>query len=438
MDASEINDSKSLQAWSETRPKADSVIIAYRIALRLAPDIYSSVSFRQSRRFDLTALVNLRCLLTAAVAGNASTPAVMAAARAAYAPASAESALDAADAAARAAYAPFSAETAARAADRATRAAYAAASAAYAAADATARSGYAAASATDTAACAADAAALQSGTNPLTLPLWHKETPPDWFTTAEAAMRDYWATNLTHWAFWQRWYDDATAGRPLDWQLQHEIALIPDYIWRSGPGPVAEAIAKIEGEHNQRPPEHPLTTELRTLPKPSASQITTTQAAMEQNRTILPPTFDAIEGLILLEIERLQQRNYTDDLDQAEALRQIRVFLTLYDAICALRAQLPATAPVTEEQAEKSVSLVSLYTKKFAELPREKADEVVEGFWTAGRGAVQATLIGTTTLLGVSYGLPALAAVTIGTMVFAPKKAADLVKAAREALTPKP
>jgi hypothetical protein len=159
---------------------------------------------------------------------------------------------------------------------------------------------------------------------------------------------------------------------------------------------------------------------------------------MQQNRTMLPPTFDAIEGLILLEIERLQRLNYKDDLDQAETHRQIHILITLYEAICALRDQLPETGPVTEEQAKKSVSLVRLYAGKVADLPRTKADEVIDGAWSTGRGIFQAGLIGTTTVIGVAYGLPALAGVTIGAMVFAPKNAADLVKAARETLSPKP
>ncbi|MFM2389464.1 MAG: hypothetical protein RLZZ437_1019 [Pseudomonadota bacterium] len=236
MDASEIKDSNTLQAWLETRPQSDSVIIVQRIALRAAPNLYRSGTFRQSQGFDfLTVLAILRCLLTAGVAGNASTPAVKSAAA------------DSANAAAAAAYAA-AADSAYAAAAAAAFAA--AADAAYAAAvyAADARAAYAA-YAFD--ARAADTLALQSGTNPLTLPLWHKETPPDWFTTAEAAMRDYWATNPTHWSFWQRWYDAATQGRPLDWQLQHDIALIPDAIWQSGPGPVAEAIAKIEAEHRK-------------------------------------------------------------------------------------------------------------------------------------------------------------------------------------------
>jgi hypothetical protein len=236
---------------------------------------------------------------------------------------------------------------------------------------------------------------------------------------------------------WLRWWDAATSGHPLDWQLQHDIALIPDDIWQSGPGPVAEAIARIEAAHHSAQNEPSLETQISRLPAPSATQIAMTQAAMQQNRTMLPPTFDAIKGLILLEIERLQRLNYKDDFDKAEAHRQIRILITLYDAICALRAQLPETGPVTEEHAKKSVSLVKLYAGKFADLPHTKADELVDGVWSTGRGLIQAGLIGTTTVIGVAYGLPALAAVSIGAMVFAPRNAADLIKAAREAFISK-
>lgn len=43
-----------------------------------------------------------------------------------------------------------------------------------------------------------------------------------------------------------RWYQGYLDGSPLPWDLQHDIALIPDEVWKAGPGPVAEAIALIE------------------------------------------------------------------------------------------------------------------------------------------------------------------------------------------------
>jgi hypothetical protein len=153
---------------------------------------------------------------------------------------------------------------------------------------------------------------------------------------------------------------------------------------------------------------------------------------MERNRQALPPTFDAIEGLLLLEIERLQRTNDHDE----EWKRQMRVYLVLFDAICQLRTNLPESGPVTVVQAERSEGLIRLYLNKFALLPRSRADEVVDGVWTTGRGVVQAGLIGSTTALAVAYGLPAMAGVAIGSMVFAPKSAVELIKAAREAIAP--
>jgi hypothetical protein len=444
MDVSQIKDRKTLQAWLEARPQKDAIAIAHRDAVRQTGRLYESASFRAKWNFDRSAITLLRCLLTSAAAHNFLTPEVVEATKSATF--NARDTADAADDDAN----YISARTAVYAARAAGRAVHDAdAASVHASAVINSNSGLPIDSTGIWQATQQDAIALESGLDPLTLPLWHTDTPPDWFTTANAAMHTYWRTeNPTHWSFWLRWYDAAIAGTPLDWQLQHAIALIPNNIWKSvfgpadaeatGPGAVAEAIAKIEAAHENAQKEPSLETQISRLPTPSASQIATTQAAMQHNRSMLPPTFDAIEGLILLEIERLQRLNFKDDLDQAEAHRQIRILTTLYEAICALRDQLPEIGPVTEDQAKTSVSLVSLYGRKFADLPRTKVDEVIDGAWSTGRGILQAGLIGTTTIIGVAYGLPALAAVTIGAMVFAPKNAADLVKAARETLSPKP
>ena len=48
------------------------------------------------------------------------------------------------------------------------------------------------------------------------------------------------------WNFWKRWYEGMTAGRPLDWDLQREVALIPDDDWKKGPEHIARLIEEIE------------------------------------------------------------------------------------------------------------------------------------------------------------------------------------------------
>lgn len=54
------------------------------------------------------------------------------------------------------------------------------------------------------------------------------------------------------WEFWGRWYSRAMAGDPLPWDLQREVALIPDEIWEQGPEAVAEEIEKIEAAYLAR------------------------------------------------------------------------------------------------------------------------------------------------------------------------------------------
>jgi hypothetical protein len=94
-----------------------------------------------------------------------------------------------------------------------------------------------------------DCMALERGENLTGSPLW-KGRLPLWFITKDDRRRALWANDPpAHWAFWTRWWDGVLAGKPLNWDLQHDIALIPDEVWKAGPGPVAEAIAVIEAAH---------------------------------------------------------------------------------------------------------------------------------------------------------------------------------------------
>ena len=393
-------DRKELEAWLKTRPREDAILVAQRAALRVFP-LYA-------RDRDLTAMPILRSLLTSGVAATYPTPEVR----------------DAAIRAARAAAAAYAAADAA--AYAAADAAYAAA--AYAAADAAA---YAAAyAATATAALwhevERDVGLLQAGGRLGDTALWAGDVP-EWYAREQAST----LTNLTletgeENSFWHRWLEGVRTGNWLDWDLQRRVALIPEDIWAAGPKAVIAEIHGIEREMAEPSLEH----SLRELPPAPPSQVQAVRAAMERNRQSLPPTFDAIEGLLLLEIERLQKSNDRDDAWD----RQMRIYLALYEAVTCLRATLPAQGPVTEAQAEKSEKLLRLYGRKFSELPVARVDEVVEGVWEAGKGVLKAGLIGTSALLGMSYGLPAYAGIVIGSMIFAPKSAADLIKAAKEAL----
>jgi hypothetical protein len=280
MDILDITDPKSLQAWLETGPRDEAAFIALRCAMRVMPFLFWSARFRASPGFDLRMLRVSRFYLTSLVARRwpTSEDIMGATTKAAGDCASCGSATTFRYGGADAPYA-FAAEAAAEAA-RAVDVVHAAVDAARAAADAiwqavfhTAYADFDAAglSATDYLATAAgdaavrdtyaalrsDCYALLAGDDPL--PLWPC-TPPDWLTMAKAAMLTYWQTeNPAHWSFWHRWWDAATSGHSLDWQLQHDIALIPDDIWQSGPGPVAGAIARIEAVHRAKAAQPPHT-----------------------------------------------------------------------------------------------------------------------------------------------------------------------------------
>lgn len=47
------------------------------------------------------------------------------------------------------------------------------------------------------------------------------------------------------WKFWIEWYQGILDGEPLDWNLQREVALIPDADWDKGPAHIASLINPI-------------------------------------------------------------------------------------------------------------------------------------------------------------------------------------------------
>lgn len=50
------------------------------------------------------------------------------------------------------------------------------------------------------------------------------------------------------WAFWREWYQGFLDGKPLDWELQKEIALIPDADWDKGPEHISGLIEEIQAK----------------------------------------------------------------------------------------------------------------------------------------------------------------------------------------------
>jgi hypothetical protein len=77
-------------------------------------------------------------------------------------------------------------------------------------------------------------------------PLWPNDTLSVILEHRDLQL-DYFFPNETG-DFWKRWHNGFLDGRPLDWELQRRVALIPDDIWNTGPEAVAEEITRIEAQ----------------------------------------------------------------------------------------------------------------------------------------------------------------------------------------------
>lgn len=51
-----------------------------------------------------------------------------------------------------------------------------------------------------------------------------------------------------YWSFWRDWYQGFLDGKPLDWELQRRVALIPDADWGKGPEHIARLIEEIKAK----------------------------------------------------------------------------------------------------------------------------------------------------------------------------------------------
>ncbi|AOZ69852.1 hypothetical protein LPB142_11410 [Rhodobacter xanthinilyticus] len=263
MQASEIRDEKTLQAWLAARPETtqqrDAVIIAHRAAMRVLPLFVQELNEGWAQKHGLTALPVLRPNLTSGATVGNPAPEVK---KAAVFAATAAAAATTRSATTRSAAATRSATTADSAA---FAAAFAATAADSAFAATTADSAFAAAAWTQ---IQSDAAKLETSANPEQSALW--PDAPEALQQAWATARAWLTVHPGH-DFWIRWYEAALAGRPLtgDWETHDElltdIALIPDEDWEKGAEHIAALIAEIEARHRLLAETRRLKTELAPM-----------------------------------------------------------------------------------------------------------------------------------------------------------------------------
>lgn len=233
-DEIQIKDKKSLKAWLKVRPREESVVLAHRAAMRVAPVWIDAVATERLRKRDLTSTPLLRLNLISGVAAKAPTPEISACA---------------------AASSGFVANTLAAASSASTSAA-AAFSAASAAARASISDGPAgavgavrAASFIDSSdawgSVESDARSLTSNEVLIELPLWRSANPLQELWTASIPM----LRDTPGGDFWIDWYQRALDGRHQNWDLLRDVALIEDGVWEEGGAALDQRITELVVRH---------------------------------------------------------------------------------------------------------------------------------------------------------------------------------------------
>lgn len=230
------------------------------------------------------------------------------------------------------------------------------------------------------------------------------------------------------WSFWIAWYERVLAGQDT---LPDELAPIFNRLtredWNKGPAHINPMFDAVLAMYRADDVAQPLA-EL-TMPPGEPEQIAKTKAAMERHRRELPANFDAILGYIILEIQRLQDRNYRDDADRNESVRQIGVLKTLHQAILRLTMLIPETEDMPQEDAVAAESLVRLYVSKFKEWPRANADEMVDN-------SCRFALVGLSAMTLPMLGVSATVATVAGAAFFGGDRILKNIRSAKEAFKP--
>lgn len=420
MNASDIKDEETLEAWLETRPQADSAALAHRTALRVAPLWLSAMDKDWALSGKLTALPVLRLNLAIGATRMYPTLAAQDVAGSAsvafsYGPSfNFDRVPDSFRAAARAAV------HASRAVTHVVRGANHAANSA-SSAFSSAASGF---SFNDWTKASLECLLLEAGQTLDGVVLW-----PDAENPLQAEWRHtqtLWAAQGNTYAFWLRWYDAALEGRSLNPELERDIALIPDADWEKGAEHIAGLIAGLERKYADEDRD-PIDRALTHLPPANQNQRASFAQAVTAHQQELPATLEAILGFCGMEISRLQGRNrpYATPEDEAEAQRQIRVLTTIYATLERLKAEIPEAGALTEANIEKGEKLTRVFVRHFKDWPHKNADDLVDS-------TCRAALVGLTATLAPMIGVPVNIAVGAGVVLFGGKKIADGLKSAKD------
>ncbi len=110
------------------------------------------------------------------------------------------------------------------------------------------------------------------------LPLWPLSLLPNGLAEEYEKLCSFWQAEAPVWAFWQSWYEDMLAGRPVDWDFLRQVILLPNGDWKAGPGRIAERISGLQAHYlAEKTPQAeriefvPETARFRAVPVPASN-----------------------------------------------------------------------------------------------------------------------------------------------------------------------
>jgi hypothetical protein len=319
----DIKDQDSLEKWLTDWPKANgldedaaravAVTIAHRVAMRVLPKWLEWYFAKSSSECDFVALMILRACLISGTAAKLPTSEIK------YAAAAAASATDHATAA----------TSPAAAAAAAPAAAFPATAAAVALTGATAF-GFPAGATWEL--LRIDCNNISRREDVLSLPLWINVENP-----VEEIWREV-AKNATgpEWAFWVKWYQEALEGRPQNWKMLEQIALIGPEVWEAGAEVVAERIGEIEREFDG-------VTEI------SETNLTPEQALAKNSKVVLLQ-LDVLKLFVEEEIQTLRAPN--------DISKEVMARIVLLEGILASVAEIQAALNDNNSSGENALAIV--------------------------------------------------------------------------------
>lgn len=144
-------------------------------------------------------------------------------------------------------------------------------------------------------------------------PLWPDENLPIAFVDFDKDLRNFWSAERSTWGFWLRWYEKMSKEtKPISWELQRDVALISDKIWKAGAEAVASEISRLEKLH-------------RTGVTPRLIQNTDGVWDVEESPTVpdepLEFAVSSVEQSLGTALKLCSQNMFNEDSDEAQIIR---------------------------------------------------------------------------------------------------------------------